>query len=316
MMNQPKVSLIVPVYNAEKWLPESFRSFEAQTYRNIEWILVDDGSTDGSADLCTVWCDADPVCRKLVRKRNGGASSARNVGLDNATGDCVLFWDCDDVQSPDAVRKMVDSLPGKDGVAVCALRRVEPNGSYQDLFTCDRATVSSERAIRMWLEGKVSTGPITKLVPRELLLDNGIRFEEGITNEDVMWTAEVLAAAGSVVLMGESLYRYIAREGSVTMSFSPKTVNVFDNCRKLESFISAHFPDLVDCCNMYCARSCWNVALSASRGGNKKKYPEVYARAMLEIGTRKVDLVKWCATPKDRALRFLVKTGLYGLLRK
>ena len=146
MNNKPKVSLIIPVYNAEKWLLESFCSYEGQTYCNIEWILVDDGSVDGSADLCRAWCAADPSRRKFVHKENGGASSARNVGLDNATGDYILFWDCDDVQNPDAVEKMVISLPRHDGVAVCALQRVELDGSCRDLFTCERKVLSSEEA--------------------------------------------------------------------------------------------------------------------------------------------------------------------------
>ncbi len=116
MMNQPKVSLIVSVYNAEKWIPSSFRSFEGQAYSNAEWVLVDDGSVDGSAALCSKWCSADPEKRRLVRKTNGGASSARNVGLDAATGDYVLFWDSDDEQDSKAIEKMVKVLPQPMGL--------------------------------------------------------------------------------------------------------------------------------------------------------------------------------------------------------
>lgn len=122
------------------------------------------------------------------------------------------------------------------------------------------------------VRGGVSTGPYTKLVPRSLLVDNDIRFKEGITNEDVMWTAEVLSSANSVMLLGEPLYRYIARAGSVTNTFQAGTVVVFDNCRKLESFIARHHPGLLDSCTTYCARSCWNVILAASRGDNKSGF--------------------------------------------
>ncbi len=108
--------MIVPVYNAEKWLSASFRSFEGQTYSNAEWVLVDDGSVDGSAALCSKWCSADPEKRRLVRKTNGGASSARNVGLDAATGDYVLFWDSDDEQDSKAIEKMVKVLPQPMGL--------------------------------------------------------------------------------------------------------------------------------------------------------------------------------------------------------
>lgn len=153
MKNQPKVSLIVPVYNAEKWLPVSFRSFEGQTYSNTEWVLVDDGSIDGSAALCSKWCSVDSKKRRFVRKTNGGASSARNVGLDAATGDYVLFWDSDDEQDPKAIEKMVRGLPSANGVAVCAIRRVLSDGSWCDIFTCKYHVVEPDAAIGEWLVG-------------------------------------------------------------------------------------------------------------------------------------------------------------------
>lgn len=100
----------------------------------------------------------------------------------------------------------------------------------------------------------VSTGPYSKLVPRRLLIDNGIRFEEGVINEDVLWTAEVLAASSSVAFLGEPLYRYIAREGSATGTFDSRVAIVFDNCRRLEHFVFGLFPELEKDCAAYCAR--------------------------------------------------------------
>lgn len=316
MTNQPKVSVIVPVYNAAKWLPATFRSFENQTYSNIEWILVDDGSRDDSAGLCASWCYADRLRRSLVRKKNGGASSARNVGLDHATGEFVLFWDSDDEQDPTAVERMVNSVPDNNGVAVCAVRCVADDGEEHDLFICQPDTVTPVRALEEWLLGRVSTGPITKLVPRRLLGEAKIRFEEGIINEDVLWTAQVFGNADSIALMGEPLYRYVAHEGSVTKSFGSNKLDVFDNCRKLENYIKQRYPSLVGPCACYCARSCWNVALAASRGDSKRDYPEVYRGAMRELDARKTAIAKYCTTPKERLLRLLVRTGIYGLLKK
>lgn len=166
------------------------------------------------------------------------------------------------------------------------------------------------------VRGGVSTGPYTKLVPRSLLIDNDIRFEEGITNEDVMWTAEVLSSANSVMLLGEPLYRYIARAGSVTNTFQAGTVIVFDNCRKLESFIARHHPGLLDSCATYCARSCWNVILAASRGDNKKRFPESYDLAMRELQARRRDIARCCTRPKEVLLRLLVELRVYGWLKK
>lgn len=154
-MKSPEVSVIVPVYNAARWLPASFRSFEGQTYTNTEWVLIDDGSADSSAELCSSWCELDPTHRHLVRKDNGGASSARNIGLAAATGDYVLFWDSDDEQDPMAIEKMVKSISGPDSVVICSIRRVLPNGSHRDLFNCERHTRKPEGAIDEWLRGGV-----------------------------------------------------------------------------------------------------------------------------------------------------------------
>ena len=315
-MTSPKVSVIVPVYNAEEWLPGSFCSFEEQSYSNIEWVLVDDGSTDESAGLCAEWCSADIERRRFVHKENGGASSARNAGLNVAMGEFVLFWDSDDEQDPMTVEKMVESLPGPDGVVVCAIRRVLPDGSWRNIFTCERHIATPRASVDEWLGGGVSTGPYSKLVPRGLLIKNGIRFEEGVINEDVLWTAEVLAAATSVAFVGEPLYRYIARDGSVTGSFGPRSTVVFENCKKLEEFVCKRFLGLEEDCAAYCARACWSVVLAASRGGNKRRYPDTYARAMAEFAVRGKDIAKYCTSFKDRLLRVLVKTHIYGLLKK
>lgn len=135
-------------------------------------------------------------------------------------------------------------------------------------------------------------------------------------NEDVLWTAEVLAASSSVAFLGEPLYHYIAREGSVTGTFGSGVTVVFDNCRRLEHFVSGFFPELERDCAAYCARACWGVILVASRGENKKRYPNVYTRAMVELSEREKDISRFCVSPKDLILRILVKMRIYGLLRK
>lgn len=316
MTTQPLVSVIVPVYNAADYLPATFRSFEGQSYGNTEWILVDDGSSDDSADLCNEWCSIESARRSLIRKQNGGASSARNVGLEHAAGDYVLFWDCDDEQPPTAIERLVENSPGCDGVAVCAIRRVLPDGNSFDLFACRRHESTSEDALDEWLRGGVSSGPYSKLVPRRLLIDNGIRFEEGVTNEDVLWTAEIFAAAATVVFVGDALYYYIARESSVTGSFGAHTAIVFRNCRKLEEMIQSGYPSLCESCSAYCARACWSVILSASRGNNKRGYPLIYDEAMRELKARNSSIARYCSSPKDLLLRFLVSMRIYGLIKK
>ena len=155
MAQRPLVSVIVPVYNASDYLAATLRSFEGQSYGNVEWVLVDDGSTDGSAQVCAEWCAADPLHRRLFRKQNGGASSARNTGLEHAMGAYVLFWDSDDTQSSLAIEKLVECSHGFDSVSVCAIRRMLPDGRGRDLFTCRRHESTPEEALDEWLRGGI-----------------------------------------------------------------------------------------------------------------------------------------------------------------
>lgn len=155
MKNPPKASLIVPVYNAEKWLPASFRSFEGQTCSSAEWVLVDDGSVDGSAALCSKWCSVDPEKRRFVRKASGGASLERNVGLDAATGDYVSFWGSDDEQDSKAIEKMVRGLPlGRWG---CGLRNTPCAARWlmSRFFSCKYHVVEPDPAVGEWLGGSL-----------------------------------------------------------------------------------------------------------------------------------------------------------------
>ena len=138
----------------------------------------------------------------------------------------------------------------------------------------------------------------------------------GVINEDALWTAKVFGACGAVKLLGEPLYRYIARDGSITNNFNPKVMDVFDNCRELEDFIVSRYPSIEDSCACYCARAVWNIVLASSRGGNIRSYPEVHRRAMYELSERRTAVAKYCNSPKELILRLLVKTGIYGLLRR
>ena len=104
--NNPLVSVIIPVYNVEKYLRQCLDSVLAQTYTKYEVLLIDDGSTDSSADICREYCKKDSRF-KLYQKQNGGASSARNLGLENASGDYLFFLDSDDWIDVDSINKMV-----------------------------------------------------------------------------------------------------------------------------------------------------------------------------------------------------------------
>ena len=108
-----KVTVVVPIYNVEKYIGKMLDSLTAQDYENFEALLIDDGSTDGSARVAAEYCRRDDRLR-LISKKNGGVASARNMGIDEATGDFIVFWDPDDYVPPKALRKMYSASVRND----------------------------------------------------------------------------------------------------------------------------------------------------------------------------------------------------------
>ena len=128
MKANEKISVIVPVYNVKLYLHKCVDSILNQTYQNIEVLLIDDGSTDGSSDICDSYTEKDSRI-KVVHKKNGGLSSARNTGLDMATGEYILFVDSDDYIDIEMIRRLYDALvkTGAD-MGVCNIRMVGVDG--------------------------------------------------------------------------------------------------------------------------------------------------------------------------------------------
>ena len=119
-----KISVIIPVYNAEKYISDCLESVVRQTYKNLEILLIDDGSKDGSAGICQEWCKKDARIR-LLQKENGGVSSARNLGLQEASGEYVTFVDADDWIGERMLERLRACIErDKSELAMCEFREV------------------------------------------------------------------------------------------------------------------------------------------------------------------------------------------------
>ena len=142
---ESKVSVIVPVFRVEAYLPTCVDSILGQTYRNIELILVDDGSDDGCPAMCDAAADARVRC---IHKQNGGQAFARRDGVAVATGDYFLFADSDDWLEPDAIERFVRTAEVNEADVVCSgYRRVYPNRTF-DTVLCTEETVYAGEAVR------------------------------------------------------------------------------------------------------------------------------------------------------------------------
>lgn len=217
-----RVSLIIPVYNAEATLPESLRSLSAQRFRDFDLVFVDDGSTDRTPELLRDFAAGNGIPCQIIRQENRGVAAARNRGLEAATGDYVGFVDADDRMEPDALEKAILALSPADGdIDVLGwdwTLGFEKNGRY--MRQADYETPL--QALKNLMGGTMRWNLWLFLVRRDLIVRNGIRFVDGANmGEDMQFMIKAFCAAGRVTQLHTSLYRYNAvSETSLSRQFS------------------------------------------------------------------------------------------------
>ena len=213
----PLISVIVPCYNVEAYLKECVDSLLAQTYRNIEIILVDDGATDNTGGIARDYAGRNSNVL-YIHRANGGLSAARNTGIDNSKGQYLAFVDSDDYVEPDYIEKLYKSIRenGSD-IAVCGYKKEEME---TDSVTFDESSVISPYAAMRILsdifpkENVLLVIAWNKLYRRELF--ENTRFPEGKIHEDEHTAHRVLGQADSISVITDCLYHYRIREGSIT----------------------------------------------------------------------------------------------------
>lgn len=243
---QPVISIIVPVYNVEKYLEKCINSLINQTITNIEIILVDDGSQDASGTICDQFEKKDQRIR-VYHKKNEGLSSARNFGIDMANGEYIGFIDSDDYVDLDMYELLYCNLKKEDAdISMCDLYHcyddTEPQAnSKPEYFVFDKVT-----AIKTVMEAKkTSVTAVNKLYKKELF--DKVRYPQGKLSEDAFVIVELLLEADSIVLDTHSKYYYVHRKNSITTSsFKEKDLNVLEAYKKNMDLIRKHCPNIID----------------------------------------------------------------------
>ena len=212
-----EVSIIVPVYQVEKYIRQCVDSILAQTFTDFELILVDDGSTDQSGQICDEYARADERVR-VIHKKNGGLSDARNKGLDQAVGNYFMFVDSDDYIAPTMVECLYKTiLNEKADIAVCNFLYFFENHKKKDFSTNMESETLSGREIFYNRKNDRSYGIWTvawnKLYRRESL--GNVRFRFGKYHEDEFWANDIYQMDIKVVTIPECLYYYRQRENSI-----------------------------------------------------------------------------------------------------
>jgi len=209
------ISVIVPIYKVENYLDNCIRSIVEQTYQNLEIILVDDGSPDGSPAICDAWEARDARIR-VIHKENGGLSDARNAGMAIASGDLISFIDSDDAVAPDFLMCLWEAMMQRHAdVAECAVSFVDEAGNLVRHRASAAVTEmgSLEALRRLVLEDGIYQTVWNKLYRRWVVA--GIPFEVGKYNEDEFWTYRVFDRIEKLVTVEKPLYYYLQRSTSI-----------------------------------------------------------------------------------------------------
>ena len=276
------ISVIVPIYKVEQYLEACVDSILAQTYQNIEVILVDDGSPDRCPEICDNYLSKDSRV-KVIHKPNGGLSDARNAGLDIAKGDYYCFVDSDDILPNHSLMTMHDLLTEHDSDMVIAGFERFHDESGEVFFSTESDGIithvyNQEEAFRdFYRDGCQAWAVLYKRCIHE-----HIRFPKGEINEDEAIIFQILENCSRVVVTNRVVYSYRCREESITTSeFSEKKFVWYRPCVDNYHWMLQHYPQFADLAfNRVCGSLLWaarEIALSS------KAFPQIEAVIKTEL---------------------------------
>ncbi len=244
LVNTKKISVIIPVYNAEEWLSDALASLHAQTHTDFEAIMIDDGSTDGSAEICRAQCATDHRFR-LISQPNAGVSAARNRGIDEAQGDWIAFMDADDIMPPDALEVMM-SHAHKSGAGIVAggytrgIPERMPSGEGHSM------TINSDAAILIGLyQKKILNNPWGMLFHSAVFKgDRPLRFRK-CRYEDLDLFYQAFERTDKVCILDRTVYFYRDTPGSFINTWSPARLDVLDVTDRMAKHMEQRSPKLL-----------------------------------------------------------------------
>lgn len=242
--DKPLISVIVPVYNVEKYINRCIDSLLCQTYSNFEIIIIDDGSLDKSGAMCDKYSNFSKV--KVFHKTNGGLSSARNYGLEKINGQYVAFVDSDDWVPNDYIQYLYDLISHCSAdVARCSFQRIADNENLKDDLNVTIEELSGKEALRLMLrqEHGMNASVCTSLFKKDCF--DTIRFPEGKYFEDLGTTYRILANVNRIVVSSASKYAYVIRNESIAHSkFKPEYMDELYFAKQILKYVDQNYADL------------------------------------------------------------------------
>lgn len=280
-MDGPKISVIIPIYRVEQYLCKCVESVLAQTYHNMEVILVDDGSPDGCGKICDEYAERDDRI-KVIHKPNGGVASARNAGLAAATGEWIGWVDSDDWTEPALFETLLRGAQETGAeISVCG-HWEEYRGRREASGWQERRVLDTEQALGELLENGRMKNLLWDRIFHRTLFD-GLRFPEGRTYEDIAVMHWLFLRAEKVACLPEVLYHYRQREGSIVDNTSlGNRINHYIASKERYDALSGEWPQFRQLMEAQCVASAvgiWAGCLSNPRGDREKYVKDLQAIA-------------------------------------
>lgn len=233
------VSLIVPIYNVEKYLEKCLQSIEKQIFDDYELILVDDGSTDNSRKIAELFVLKDPSKFKLIYQENQGLSGARNKGLLYATGEYICFADSDDYLEPLYLKEMYNQAKKNDADMVfCAFSSVDEQGNiikeiHEQGFMAGEAYSIYEKPELLLIQNAAWN----KMYRRSIISENGLLFTSNVWYEDLRFVKKYMAFCEKCIYCDKVLYNYLIRSGSIMNSMaSERNLEIIGAIQEIQEF--------------------------------------------------------------------------------
>lgn len=267
-----KFSIIIPVYNVEKYLAECVESVLLQTYLDFEIILIDDGSTDQSGALCDLYKQQDERV-KVIHQKNNGLSEARNTGIRVAKGEYVIFLDSDDYWDDKNALEKIHKLIQKNEGKIITWRHKKLFESTGEIVktgkNLTKQYVKAEKEFKIAIKTHNFLASACRVaIPKKLFQENDLFFEKGVKSEDIEWCARLICV-GQFVYSNLDFYVYRQRSGSISHSLTEKTIqDLIHHYQNIENLIAKSPSPIVYKLKIYLAEQIANFIIMLSRWKN------------------------------------------------
>mgnify|MGYP001443428711 CR=1 FL=1 len=309
-VTQPLITMIIPVYNIENYVSRCVESAINQSYENLEILLIDDGSEDASGEICDQYGEKCSNIR-VIHKENGGLSEARNVGIEAAGGEYLVFLDGDDFVTKNYVENLFNAIEqvSCDLAISMFLNVVDDQGI--ELNTDGVLENLSEECLRSLLYQRgIETSAPGKIYKRELIGE--LRFPVGRLYEDVMFTVRMIARSSRIAIVDNVDYMYYQRQGSIQyQQFDKRKMDSIHHSLELEQFVERNYPKLIRASHCRRFNAACNIVLQIPSG----EYPEEKQYLWTMIKKLRTEVI---ADPESRAkskIAALVSFLGYDILR-